>query len=90
MQREEKSRKTFFEMRNPISTFHMEIDKVGAVTCLLCSGVKGISEFNDEFIKVRGSGFSVLVCGKGLKINIFEGTTVEVIGKISEVKFLYA
>ncbi len=72
-----------------LSPFHVELDKTLRGFSLSCSGVKGISEISDTEIKIRLRGFSLLVVGVGLYMTVFEGKSVEIIGKFLEVRFIY-
>jgi len=73
-----------------VSPFHIEIDKAGGGVSLSCNGVKGITEFSDAEIKLKLSTFSLEIEGKNLYMTVFEDTCVEIIGKIGEVRFIYA
>ena len=73
----------------PLSPFHIELDRTSAGFSLSCSGVKGISEISDTAIKIRLSGFSIIISGIGLYMTVFEGKSVEIIGKFEEVSFVY-
>ena len=73
-----------------VSPFHIEVDKTVGGFTLSCSGVKGISEFSDSEINLNFSSFSLVINGKKLSMTVFEGKCVEIIGKISEVRFVYA
>ena len=74
---------------SPFSSFHIEIDKFLGFFTFSCSGVKGISDFSDNEIKIRLPGFSVLLKGDKLCMTVLENGCVEITGKISEVKFIY-
>ncbi len=69
--------------------FHLEIDKTARGLSLSCTGVKGISEFSDNEIELKTSSFSLIISGKKLYMTVYEGKCVEVIGRFSEVKFIY-
>lgn len=71
------------------SDFHIELDRTPRGLSLSCSGVKGITEFSESAVSIRLSEFSVLICGNKLLITVFEEKSIEIIGKIREVKFLY-
>lgn len=71
------------------SNFHVEFDKTSRGISLSCSGVQAITEFCDTEIKLKLPEFHILVCGSRLLITVFEEKSVEIIGKITEVKFLY-
>ena len=88
MQKNGRKNNSFFPP--PItSPFHIELDKTVRGFSLSCSGVKGISEFSDTEIKIKLSGFSILISGSGLYMTVFEDKCIEIIGKFSEVRFLY-
>lgn len=70
-------------------TFHVEIDKSTNGMSLSVSGVKRVSEFSDTLVRLRLSTFFLLIVGKDLSITVFESKKVDIIGKISEVKFGY-
>ena len=72
-----------------LNPFHIELDRTCSGFSLSCSGVKGISEISDTAIKIRMSGFSVIVSGLGLYMTVYEEKNVEIIGKFQEVRFLY-
>lgn len=80
---------TSFSSPSRFMPFHIEIDKASGGFTLSCSGVKGISEFSDSEIKIRLHGFSLLINGKELYMTVFEGKCVEIIGKFTEVRFIY-
>ena len=69
--------------------FHIDIDKAHRGLSLSCSGVKGISELSDVGILIKLSFAELKIVGKGLSISVFEDKCVEIIGKISEVCFIY-
>ena len=87
----QKTDKNVFPLKRNIvpSNFHVEIDKTARGISLSCSGVRGITEFSNTEIKLQLSEFSMLICGNKLLITVFEERSVEIIGKITEVKFLY-
>ena len=74
---------------SPLSRFHAEIDGTGTSLAILISGVRNIPEFYDGGALIKISGMTVSVKGKGLAISVFEGRCVELIGKITEVEFIY-
>ena len=69
--------------------FHIEVDKYRTGISISVSGVKRINEFSDALIRLRITSFSLEVVGAGLCMTVFEDKNVEIIGKISEVRFLY-
>ena len=89
MPKEEKSIRFGEILPSPMNPFHLEMDKINGSMRFLCSGIKGISEYSDSSIKMKTTGFSIVVSGKRLSVTVLEEKTVEVIGKISEVRFVY-
>ncbi len=85
-----KLKSPFFLPQIPISSFHIEVDKSDRGFSLLCSGVKGISEFSESRILLRLSRLSLCILGSRLYIKVLEGRCVEIVGDFSEVKFVYA
>ncbi len=87
----QKADKNKFQLSKKIlpDNFHIELDKTSRGISFSCGGVKGVTELSDSEVKLRLSEFSLLVCGKKLSITVFEGNSIEIIGKISEVKFIY-
>lgn len=72
------------------SPFHIEIDKTAKGISISCSGVKGISEFSDTEIILKMPHFALKIGGKKLCMTVFEGRSVEIIGKLEGVSFIYA
>ena len=88
---QKKANKNISYPKNPIlSPFHIELDKTPRGLSLSVSGVKGISEYSDTNVRLKLVPFSLDICGSGLLMTVFEGRRVEIIGKISEVRFIYA
>ena len=71
------------------SPFHIELDSTPRGFSISLSGVKGISEYSDSKIKLRLSGFSLLISGEKMFMTVFEERRVEIIGKFKEVEFIY-
>ena len=87
-----KAQKTKSKVISPLSKvsgFHFEMDRISKGFSLICSGVGAVTEFSENEVSLRLSGFSLLIFGKDLCITVFEGKTVEICGKISEVKLVY-
>ncbi|MBO4734728.1 MAG: YabP/YqfC family sporulation protein [Clostridia bacterium] len=50
-------------------------------------GCRGISEYNDFYIKLRVIGGSVIINGKKLEIPVFERPLITVRGIVSSIEF---
>lgn len=84
--------KSNFSTKKPLdvmSDFHIEIDKLGVRISLLLSGASAIRDFSDESALFRVRGFFVKVNGRGLNITVYENKTVELVGRIEGVEFIY-
>ncbi|MBO5879990.1 MAG: YabP/YqfC family sporulation protein [Clostridia bacterium] len=90
MPKVKKSNPTLSPISSSFSKFRVEINKQGRIFSLICSGVSGISEFSEKNVTLKLPGFSLLIFGEGLFVTVFEQKSVEICGKISEVKISYA
>ena len=81
--------KRFLPLNIPPSPFRIEIDKTANGMSVSVSGVKRISEFSDSRIRLCLRTFSLEAVGEKLSMSIFESKKVEIIGKITEVRFIY-
>ena len=88
MQKTDKNNPKLFPKILP-GDFHIELDRTTRGLSLSCSGVQGITEFSENEVNIRLSEFSVLICGSKLLITVFEEKSIEILGKITEVKFIY-
>ena len=50
-------------------------------------GCKGISEYNDEYIKIKISEGYIVLFGSQFSIPVFDGPLITVSGKISSIEF---
>lgn len=50
-------------------------------------GCTGVSEYSDDYLKLRLNKGALILCGCGFDISLFEGTTITVKGKISSIEF---
>lgn len=69
--------------------FHIEISRTIKGITMVVSGIIGISELCGESVELLSHGGRITVKGKLLRIGVFEGNTVEIFGKISDVGFKY-
>ena len=72
-----------------VPPFHMELEKRGKGAVILVTGIVSVDTLTkEEALLVTHSG-RLLVVGEGLLIVTFEDRTVELSGRIEEVKLLY-
>ena len=72
-----------------ISPLCLEIKKGKRSACLVCSGVVSIVDYSDEALTVATHKGRVGIIGEGLVLSVLENRTVEVFGKIEEVRMSY-
>ncbi len=70
------------------ANFHIEIDRSKDGLSLSVAGVYSIVDFSEENVILRVKKGRVLVSGTGLSIAVYENKTVEISGRITEVKFV--
>ena len=75
---------------SPCAGFHVDIDTVRGGTSVCISGALGVSSFSSECVEVRTDFGSMTLIGGGLSILIYGRGRLEVAGRISEVRMLYA
>ena len=68
-------------------SFELCKSKTGAVA--LISGVVGVSECSSECVELLSHSGRVLLIGDHLKISLLENKTLEIYGKIKEVRLSY-
>ena len=77
------------ETAKPSMAFHLEADRCPKGMSVLLSGIIGISDFSDAVIELRSHGGRITVKGQRLNISVFDGGSVEIIGRVEEVAFKY-
>lgn len=74
---------------SPVSSFHLEADRCTEGIKMFVSGVIGIGGYSAEEIFLRSHACRLRICGKRLKICVYENNTVEVLGRIEETEYIY-
>ena len=72
-----------------MSRFHLEAERTPSGVEILASGVIGVKEFSRESVELLTHSGRVFIYGKRLSILVFENGTVEVKGRIEDVRFGY-
>lgn len=87
---DQKSKKprSIFSFRQALADFHVDVDTVREGYAVCITGALGICAFNSEFIELRIKTGKIGVSGSGLSLLLYENGRAEIMGKISEVKFL--
>ena len=71
------------------SPFHLEVDKVGRGMAVLVNGVIGVAEFSDQSVTLLISAMKVVITGYGMCITVYENKSVEIVGRIGRIDYLY-
>ena len=71
------------------SSFHVEMKKSSRGAVAVISGVMSVGEYTDSSIELISHSGRATIAGESLGISVLEGRTVEVYGRITEVKFGY-
>ena len=80
------------QQRIPISalkSFRLEANRSNKGMSILLSGIIGVSDFSDRSILLLSHGGRINVLGESLFIDLFENNTVEIVGRVSEIVFIY-
>ena len=72
-----------------ISPFHIEIDRTKRGISIIASGIIGINDFGDDHAILMTHSGRIIISGTRLSVAVYEHNTVEISGKIEEVKFTY-
>lgn len=72
-----------------LSAFHLEADRTAKGMSLVLCGIIGISDFSDNLVVLLSHGGRISVSGKRLFISVFEGGSVEIVGRVEEINFRY-
>ncbi len=71
------------------SPLHLELEKSGAGAVAVVAGIVSIAEYSEQSVTLMSHKGRVILCGKYLTITVLENKTVEVCGRIEEVRFTY-
>ena len=73
----------------PPRGFFIEGERCGRGMSFEIGKVISISELSEECIELKTHGGRIIIGGSRLTLSIFEGGTVKVDGKVTEVKLVY-
>ena len=68
-----------------ISLYHMELNATVGGASVVFSGIKGVVEVSDEFVKIMTKNGTVSISGSRLEISVFEYKTLQIVGKIENI-----
>ena len=72
-----------------LSSFRLEANRSSKGLSILLSGIVGVSDFSDKSILLLSHGGRINVVGESLFIDLFENNTVDIVGKVMEIIFIY-
>lgn len=72
--------------RNILSSPYFEVIPGRRFTKIIIVGAIGVSEAKDDIIIAKCHGIKIRLCGTNIKMNVLEHNTLEIIGKIEEIK----
>ena len=78
--------------KNPgavFSSFTLEANRTRGGMGVFIGGIVGISDFSDESIYLKSHSCKISVEGKKLSIKIYENKSVEIFGKVENIRFTY-
>ena len=73
-------------VRNILLSPYFEVIPGRRFTKIVIVGAIGVSEAKDDSIIVKCHGIKIRLCGTNIKMNVLEHNTLEIIGKIEEIK----
>ena len=72
----------------PKRDFHIEADKILNGLSFLIYGVTSIRSFSVSEVLLRSGRSEVKISGSDLSINVYEGSSVEISGRVDKVEFI--
>lgn len=76
-------------LASPLTFFHMEATRTSKGVSLMVSGIIGIKDFTDSYIILVSHAGRITISGNKMLVNVYDGSCVEIIGKIEEIGFSY-
>lgn len=68
-------------------SYRIEADVKGNKLRVAVIGIIGVKEFSQNRINVITKRESLILCGHGLEMSVFENKTVQISGEITEISF---
>ena len=72
-----------------LSEFNIEVTRKGIGVSVVISGAVGISELDEERVGIVTHKARVIISGSKLSLSVFEGRTVEIVGRVLGVELKY-
>ncbi|MBO5206849.1 MAG: YabP/YqfC family sporulation protein [Clostridia bacterium] len=75
--------------RRELSGFFIDGKRCGGGMSVAFGRIISIKEYSKERIELLSHGGRVILTGRRLSLSVYEGGTVEVLGRIEEISFTY-
>ncbi len=75
--------------RNELSGFFIDGKRSGGGLTVAFGKIISISEYSEERVELLSHGGRVILCGRRLKLSVYESGAVEISGRIEEISFTY-
>lgn len=72
-----------------LSEFNLEVTRAPGGVSVIVSGAVGISELTDSGISVVTHRARVNISGSSLRLSVFEGRIVEIVGRVEGIELKY-
>ena len=72
-----------------LATFHLEADRNVKGLSVLIGGIIAISDLSASCVSLASHGGRIIISGERLAVKVYEFNSVEIVGKIKEVSFVY-
>ncbi len=72
-----------------LSSLHLEADRCSNGMSVVLCGIIGISDFSECSVLLKSHGGRIVVSGGGLSIKVYENNSVEIVGRVEEIRFNY-
>ena len=69
-----------------LSSPFFEVIPKKKATKIIITGAVGVSEAAEDSITIKCHGIKIRICGSKVKMNILENNTLEIVGRIEEIK----
>ncbi len=84
----EKSESADSRIKSLQSCFHIEVDKMMAITSVCVNNVLSIVDFGEDIAILKMRKGKIKISGESLSISIYENKIVEIFGKVRMIEFL--
>ncbi len=69
--------------------FYLSCERVAGGVALIVGGIMSITDFSDSQVMLAGHTGRIGVAGSRLSMTVFENKSVEIVGRVEEIKFIY-